>query len=110
MTGIFEERDRAYEAKWAHDEETRFRILALRNEFLGRWAADQLGLLESSADIYVQAMIKTGMLGSGRDPVFDKIRNDFAAHKISYSEHALHRKMEELFHLASQELTRREAS
>ena len=110
MTGIFEQRDRAYEAMWAHDEETRFRILALRNEFLGHWAADQLGLSDSSADIYVQAMIRTGMLGRGKEPVFDKMRGDFATHGISCSEHALRRKMEELFHLASQELTRREAS
>jgi hypothetical protein len=42
MPGIFEERERGYEAKWAHDEESHFKILARRNDLLGRWAAGEL--------------------------------------------------------------------
>ena len=109
MAGIFEERDRGYEAKWAHDEETLFKIQARRNELLGRWAAGELGLCATTTEEYVQAVIKAGLIGKvGMDPVFEKIRGDFAAREIPLSGQDLHIKMEELFTTASRESIKRE--
>ena len=107
MTGMFEERDRGYEAKWAHDQETHFKILSRRNELLGRWAAGALGLAGAAAQDYAQSVIKAGLTGKGPDPVFEKIRGDFAAVKIPYTDHAVHRMMEELFDAASDEWLKR---
>ena len=42
MSGSFEDRERAFESKWAHDEELRFKIVARRNKLLGLWAAEQM--------------------------------------------------------------------
>jgi len=50
MAGLFEERERGYEAKWAHGEETLFKVTARRNDLLGRWAAGELGLSGAEAD------------------------------------------------------------
>jgi hypothetical protein len=107
MTNLFEERERGYEAKWAHDEETLFKIQVRRNELLGRWAAGELGLPATVAADYVRDVIKAG-IAKGADPVFDKIRADFVARDIPLSQYALHVKMEEFFTAASRESIKRE--
>jgi hypothetical protein len=107
MTDIFQERERGYEAKWAHDEETLFNIHVRRNELLGRWAAGELGLSAAAATDYVQDVINVG-IGKGADPVFEKIRADFVAKDIPLSQHALHVRMEEFFTAASRESIKRE--
>ncbi|MGD0143736.1 MAG: DUF1476 domain-containing protein [Rhizomicrobium sp.] len=104
MTGSFDEREKAYEAKWAHDEELHFKVMARRNKLLGLWAASELGLSGAPADDYVKAAIQAGLIGKGADPVFEKIHADFAAHKTAHSKQAIHRKMEELVHLASEQV------
>jgi len=40
----FNDRERAFETKFAHDEEMKFRVLARRNRLLGEWAARKMGL------------------------------------------------------------------
>lgn len=108
MTGLFEERERGYEAKWAHDEETLFKIQVRRNELLGLWAAGELGLSAAAAADYVKAVINAGVAAKGADPAFEKIRDDFAAGKVPHSEHALARKAEEFFTAASREAIKRD--
>jgi len=51
---LFEDRERAFEQMFVHDEEARFRALARRNKLLGQWAARQLGLAGTKADAYVR--------------------------------------------------------
>jgi hypothetical protein len=108
MPGKFDERDRGYEAKWAHDAEMHFKVLARRNDLLGHWAAGEFGLSPSDADTYAERLIKLGVTGEGTDSVFEKIRDDFAARNISLSEHAIHRRMEELFSAAASEMIHRD--
>jgi hypothetical protein len=110
MTGSFDEREKAYEAKWAHDEELHFKVMARRNKLLGQWAAGEMGLSGAPADDYIKATIQAGLIGKGADPVFDKIQADFTAHKLTHSKHAIHRKMEELFHLASEQVAHEQKS
>jgi hypothetical protein len=50
----FDEREQAFEAGFAHDEEVRFKILAHRNALLGRWVADRLGYTGAVADKYIE--------------------------------------------------------
>jgi hypothetical protein len=101
MAGMFEERERGYEAKWAHDEERLFKVTARRNDILGRWAAAELGLSGAKADKYATAVVRVGL--AGVKPVFDKIRGDFDAQKLDYSDQAIHLKMAEFFDFASHE-------
>ena len=104
MSNLFEEREKGYEAKWAHDEEKHFKVMARRNELLGRWAAGELRLRETEANDYATAVIHTGLVNKGADAVFDKIRKDFDAAKIVHSDRVIHHKMEEFFHVASEEV------
>jgi hypothetical protein len=83
---MFEERERGYEAKWAHDEETLFRIAARRDTGLGEWAAALMKLPAVEAANYVGVVIQTGMAGKGPDPVVEKLRADFSARGVVCSE------------------------
>jgi hypothetical protein len=104
MAGIFEDRERGYEAKWAHDEETHFKVIVRRNSLLGQWAAGEMGLSGSEAEDYVQAVVQTGMSGKGADQPLQKIRDDFAARKIAQSDPVLQRKIQELLEIAQREI------
>ena len=46
----FDNRERAFETKFAHDEEMKFRITARRNRLLGEWAARPMGLTDAEAN------------------------------------------------------------
>ncbi len=48
----FDDRERAFETKYARDEEMQFRIIARRNRLLGEWAARLLGLSEEETSSY----------------------------------------------------------
>ena len=110
MTGSFEDREKAYEAKWAHDEELHFKVMARRNKLLGQWAAGEMALSGAPADDYVKAIIQAGIIGKGADPVYEKIHADFTAHKVAHSSPTVHRKMEELFHLAGEQVVHEQKS
>jgi len=103
MTG-FDEREKAYESKWAHDEEMHFKVLARRNKLLGQWVADKMSLSSASAEEYAKAVIQAGLIGKGKDPVFDKVRADLSGAKVVLSDHMIHRKMEELFTQAGEQI------
>src|SRR5256885_1784681 len=76
---MFEERERGYEAKWAHDAEALFRVMARRDTALGEWAAARMNLSAAEAADYVGAVIQAGMVGKGADLALEKIRADFLA-------------------------------
>jgi hypothetical protein len=101
VSNLFESRERAYEAKWAHDKETLFEIMAKRNALLGQWAAETMQLSATEIDGYVQAVIQAGVAkkgnGKGRDAVFDKIRGDFAARMLACPDSVIRRKMKDLY-------------
>jgi hypothetical protein len=103
MTGIFEDRERGYEANWAHEEEVHFKTLARRNNWLGEWAAGLMHLPEAEAVKYTEAVIQAGLSGKGAQAVFEKLRADLAARNISCSDAAIRAKMQELLTKAEAE-------
>ena len=100
MTGAFEDREKAYEDKWAHDQALRFKVAARRNKLVGLWAAGELGLSGEPAEAYAKTVIAADLKGGGDADVFKKIRADFDAAKVAHSDHVLHRKLEELLAIA----------
>ena len=93
---MFEERERGYEAKWAHDAEALFRIMARRDNKLGEWAAARMGMHDSRIDDYVAAVVEAGVLGKGPDPALAKVEADFAAAGIAIYPAELQAKAAEL--------------
>ncbi len=62
----FDDRERAFKSKFAHDEEMRFRIIARRNRLLGEWAARQMGLSEAETQVLRQGRGPLRFRGGGR--------------------------------------------
>ena len=72
----FDDRERAFEAKFAHDADMQFRAEARRNRLLGLWAADLLGKSGDEASSYASAVVKSDFEQPGEEDVFQKIRSD----------------------------------
>jgi hypothetical protein len=53
----FREREQAIEAKFAHDEETRFLIMARRDKLFARWAAAAIGQSAQQADLLIRDLL-----------------------------------------------------
>jgi hypothetical protein len=94
--GIFEDRQRAFERMFVHDEETRFRALARRNKFLGQWAAEQLGLSNGNASAYVEEIRDITVAAQGDEQILKKLRQDFEGAGVTVSESQIREKMSEL--------------
>ena len=72
----FDDRERAYEAKFALDADQEFRAVARRNRMLGRWAAEQLGLTGEAVDDYCRTIQKADLEHAGDEDVFRKVSAD----------------------------------
>jgi hypothetical protein len=96
----FEDREKGYERKFAHDQELKFRATARRNKMLGLWAAEQLGLSGEEAQAYAKEVIKADLEIPGDDDVFRKIRRDFDAKGVQKSDHQIRSKIVDLMGVA----------
>jgi hypothetical protein len=79
----FDERERAFERKFAHDEELRFRATVRRNKLLGLWAAEKLGHSGADADAYAKEVIRADFTVPGDADLIAKLRKDFDAKGVA---------------------------
>jgi len=91
----FEDREKGFERKFAHDEELKFRATARRNKLLGLWAAEKLGLAGDEAQAYAREIVKADLAEPGEEDVFRKVRSDFDAKGVGQSDHQIRRMMVE---------------
>jgi len=96
----FDKREDAFEKKFAHDEELKFKAEARRNRLLGQWAAGLLGKAGADVDAYVKELIAADMEQAGEEDVFRKIRRDFDAAGVKQSDHQIRRTMAEMMQTA----------
>jgi len=98
------DRKDAFENKFAHDAELRFKAEARRNKLLGLWAAELLGKTGDEADAYAKEVIAADFEEPGDQDVFRKVRADFDAAGVAQSDHQLRRTMDELMAKAVEEV------
>lgn len=72
----FDDRERAYEAKFAHDADLRFKAEARRNRLLGEWAAGILGKSGEEARVYAMTVVTSDFEEAGDEDVFRKLAGD----------------------------------
>ncbi|WP_300437648.1 DUF1476 domain-containing protein [uncultured Mameliella sp.] len=72
----FNDRENAFENKYAHDEEMKFKAEARANKLLGLWAAELLGKTGSDADAYAVEVIKADFEEAGHEDVVRKVAGD----------------------------------
>ena len=97
----FDDREKSFEKKFAHNEELQFKISARRNKYLGQWASQILGYDQEKETEYIQAVIKADFAEPGDEDVFRKIQSDLKDHNISDEE--IRKKMDELNEKAKSE-------
>jgi hypothetical protein len=92
----FNEREKAFEKRFAHDEELRFKALAKRNKLLGLWAAEKLGKSGAEAEAYAQEVMKADLHEPGEEDLVRKLAQDFKAAGQNYDDTAVRRQIDEI--------------
>lgn len=72
----FDDRENAFENKYAHDEEMKFRAEMRRNKLLGLWAAELLGKTGDDANAYAVEVVKSDFEEAGHEDVVRKVAGD----------------------------------
>jgi hypothetical protein len=89
---MLNERENAFEAKYAHDQELQFKLIAKRNKLLALWAAALLGKEGDAVDAYVLEVIKSDFEETGDDDVMRKVATDLVG--TEYDEKEVRKKMD----------------
>ncbi|WP_084582205.1 DUF1476 domain-containing protein [Sphingomonas azotifigens] len=91
----FDDRERAFEAKFARDEDMAFRITARRNKLLGQWAAAKMGLTPEETDAYAKAVVQADFEEAGDEDVVRKLLGDMLAANVEIDDATIRRQIEE---------------
>ena len=97
----FDEREKSFEKKFAHDSELQFKVSARRNKHLAIWASQILRYNSDQEKEYIQSVIKADFAEAGDEDVFRKVKADLKDHNISGEE--IRKKMDELNEKAKSE-------
>lgn len=98
----FDKREQGFEAKFAHDEELMFKVMARSTKLLGMWAAAQLGLGGGAAATYATELVTTNLESQTSDDIIRKVASDLAGKRVSTEQVA--QKLQECQHQALQQL------
>lgn len=75
----FDDRENAFENKFAHDADLQFKITARRNKLLGRWAAEKMGLTPEETDAYAISVVQADFEEAGDEDVVRKLLGDLTS-------------------------------
>ena len=100
----FDNREKAFESKYAHDPELQFKVMARRNKLLGLWAAGEMGLTGDAAAQYAIEVVKSDFQEAGDDDVYRKVKADLDAKQVSVSEHRIRKEMDDLMAVAKHQI------
>ena len=90
----FDDRQRAFETKYARDQEMQFKIVARRNRLLGQWAAKKMGLTEAEADAYARDVIRADFEEAGDEDVVRKLLGDLTAAGVEIDDATIRQTLE----------------
>jgi hypothetical protein len=85
MSG-FDDREKAFEAQFARDEELSFRITARRNRLLGEWAAGLMNLTKEETESYSKAVVQADFEEAGDEDVIRKVLGDLVSAGVDADE------------------------
>ena len=89
----FDDRERAFEAQYARDEEMQFRITARRNRLMGEWAAGLMGLTDVEATSYAKDVVRADFENAGDEDVIRKLLGDLTSARVEIDEAAIREAM-----------------
>ena len=91
-----DDRKKAEESKYKHDQEIAFKVRNRRNKLFGLWLAEtHLGKTGEEAQAYAKDVVMSDFDRPGDDDVFDKVKEDLKAANVDLSDHLLEKHMAE---------------
>ena len=96
----FDDREKGFEGKFAHDAELEFKATARRNKLLGLWAGELMGLEGQHLDDYAAAVVRSDFTERGDEDVLRKVAKDLAGSGLKTTEGQVRGKMDELLAVA----------
>ncbi|MDH3264627.1 MAG: DUF1476 domain-containing protein [Paracoccaceae bacterium] len=97
----FDDRENAFENKFAHDAEMQFKAEARRNKLLGLWAAGLMGKSGDEAAAYAKEVVKADFEEAGHEDVVRKLKTDLGDRA---DETTIRNKLVELLKIAKSQL------
>jgi hypothetical protein len=82
----FDDRESAFENKFAREEEMAFRVTARRNRLVGTWAAGLMGLTAEETDAYAKAVVQADFEEAGDEDVVRKLLGDLVSANVDMNE------------------------
>ncbi len=100
----FNNREKAFEDKYKHDQDLQFKVEVRRNKLLGLWVAELLGLSGADADAYAKEVVSADFEEPGDADVVRKVLGDTEPKNLDLNEHRLRKKMDELLAVAKEQI------
>jgi hypothetical protein len=92
----FDEREKGFEKKFAHDAELKFKAESRRNKMLAEWAGAKMGMSSEEITDYIKQVRRADLEEAGDDDVFRKLRGDFDVKGVSVTDAELREQMHTL--------------
>ncbi|MDP4003334.1 DUF1476 domain-containing protein [Methylobacterium sp. NEAU K] len=102
MTTLFDEREQAFERRFAHEEELRFHTRNRRNRLLATWACERMRLTGTAAEGYVTSFTEGAVVTDDEDLIV-RLDADLKAAGVAVAPAILRKEMERCAALAHAE-------
>lgn len=100
----FDNREKAFEKKFAHDEKLDFAIEARLSKLYGLWAAEHLGLSGADAQTYAGEVISANLEEPGFNDILRKVRKDFDKKGLDISDHIMESELQKCLEEAKKQM------
>ncbi|MCG5239269.1 DUF1476 domain-containing protein [Azospirillum doebereinerae] len=100
----FDDREKAFEDKFRHDEDVLFRVRVRRDTLAGLWAAGLMGMNAAEAQAYARRIVEVDIGTPGPHDIRDRLSADLHAKGIDISDHRVEREMGRLLDLARRQV------
>nr|WP_315458448.1 DUF1476 domain-containing protein [uncultured Sphingorhabdus sp.] len=91
----FDNREKAFENKFAHDADLQFKITARRNKLVGQWAAEKMGLTPEETTSYATSVVQADFEEAGDEDVVRKLIGDLTSAGVDVDEAMIRAALEE---------------
>ena len=89
----FDDREKAFEKKFAHDQDLKFKAESRRNKALAEWAAAKMGMSGSAVEDYIKAVRRADLVEKGDDDVLRKVSKDLADKGVKIADAEIRKQM-----------------
>ena len=100
----FDEREKAFEKKFEHDQDLQFKATSRKNKMLGLWAANLMGKSGADAEAYAKEIVLANFEKPGENDVLHKLMKDLAAAGKPTDDHTIRRQAERLMVVAKEQM------